>query len=76
MLLVGIPLVVIGLALAVVSGLAELIGIGDPTNTFGWKQVVGLVLGLALLVAGLVTAWKAVRRPTGTSPPREQPPPG
>jgi predicted MFS family arabinose efflux permease len=75
-LLIGVALAVLGLALAVVSGLAELIGLGDPTDRFGWKQILGLVVGLALLVAGLVTAWKALRRPTGTPPPPEQPPPG
>ena len=61
-LVLGLALIVIGLVLALISGLAELIGLGDPTDTFGWKQVVGLAVGAALLVAGIVM----VRRGVGT----------
>jgi len=51
---VGIGLVVLGVLIAVVSGLANVIGLGDPKGLFGWKQVVGLAVGVVLLVAGLV----------------------
>ncbi len=68
-LLTALALIVVGLVLAAVSGLAELIGLGDPTDTFGWKQIVGLAIGAALLVVGTVIAWKGRRVPKGPTPP-------
>jgi hypothetical protein len=52
----GLLLVVLGIALALVSGLASTLGIG--VGGFGWKQIVGVVVGaaLALMGAGLVLA--------------------
>jgi hypothetical protein len=69
--LLGLALSVIGLALALVSGLAEVIGLGDPTDptdSFGWKQIVGLALGVVLLIAGSALAWRARRSEKGNSP--------
>jgi hypothetical protein len=50
----GLLLVVLGIVLALVSGLASTLGIG--AGGFGWKQIVGVVVGaaLALMGAGLV----------------------
>ena len=48
---VGIGCVVVGVALALVCGLAETVGIGG--GTFGWKQIVGVVVGCAIALAGL-----------------------
>lgn len=57
-------LVVLGVALAVVSGFADVLGIGvdttsdvevtgEPTSSqFGWKQALGLAVGVVLIVAG------------------------
>ena len=67
-LLTALALIVVGLVLATVSALAELIGLGDPTNTFGWKQIVGLAVGLALLVVGIVIARKGTRAPKRSTP--------
>ena len=52
----GLVLVVLGIALALVSGLANTLDIG--VGGFGWKQIVGIVVGvaLALMGAGLVLA--------------------
>jgi hypothetical protein len=52
----GLLLVVLGIALALVSGLASTLDIG--MGGFGWKQIVGVVLGaaLALFGVGLVLA--------------------
>lgn len=72
MRLFGVLLIVLGIALAVVSGFAALgigadtsppdVGVEDqPTSqAFGWKQAVGLGVGVALIVAGAVMV---VRRP-------------
>jgi hypothetical protein len=63
-LLLGVALGVIGLALALISALAEPLGLGDPTATFGWKQIVGLALGGVFLITGVVVARRGARRET------------
>ena len=62
MLLVGIALAVVGLALIIVSGLADVIGIGANESEFGWRQIVGLVVGFAAIDVGAVLALMARRR--------------
>jgi hypothetical protein len=47
----GIAVTVVGVALALFSGFAETLGIGG--GTFGWKQVVGVVVGCIVTVVGL-----------------------
>jgi membrane associated rhomboid family serine protease len=48
----------VGVALALVSVLGDVIGIGSQEGTFGWKQIAGLVVGVVLIAAGI-----AMRRP-------------
>jgi len=62
-LLIGIALAVVGLALILVSGLADVIGIGANESEFGWRQIVGLVVGFAAIDVGAVLALMARRRP-------------
>lgn len=62
MLLVGIALAVCGLALIIVSGLADVIAIGANKSEFGWRQIVGLVVGFAAIDGGAVLALMARRR--------------
>ena len=47
----GIACIAIGVVLALISGLAETVGIGG--GTFGWKQVAGVVVGCVIAVIGL-----------------------
>jgi len=61
-LLLGIALVGLGLALALVSGLADVIGVGASEVEFGWKQIVGLIVGFAVVDVGGVLAWLGIRR--------------
>ncbi len=68
-LVIALALIAVGLGLGIVSGLAELIGLGDPTDTFGWKQIVGVAVGVALLLAGIVIAWKQRGASKGPTPP-------
>jgi hypothetical protein len=58
----GLLLIVLGIALGLVSALANTLDIG--MGGFGWKQIVGVVLGVALALfgAGLVLARRAPRR--------------
>jgi uncharacterized membrane protein YqjE len=66
----GLGLVLIGLVLMLVSGLADVIGLGDPTARFGWKQVLGLLVGVALVVAGAIIAWTTRRGRKGPTAPQ------
>lgn len=45
--------IVLGVVLALVSGLGDLVGIGATEGDFGWKQIVGLVVGVALVATGI-----------------------
>jgi hypothetical protein len=60
----GLVLVVLGIALALVSGLASTLGIG--AGGFGWKQIVGVIVGAALALTGAGLALASAR----TSPRR------
>jgi hypothetical protein len=52
--ILAIAFIVIGVILAAISALADQIGLGAPTSSFGWKQLLGLVLGIILVVAGII----------------------
>jgi len=68
----GPALIGIGLVLALLSGLADVIGVGAHPD-FGWKQIVGLSAGTALLGAGIATARLDARGSKGSSPPEREP---
>jgi hypothetical protein len=60
---VGIACIAVGVAVALFCGLAETVGIGG--GTFGWKQIVGVVVGCAIALAGLtVVLGSSSRSPT------------
>jgi hypothetical protein len=50
---VGSVLVLVGVLLVIISVLADSIGIGVPG--FGWKQLLGLVVGVVLAATGIVS---------------------
>jgi uncharacterized membrane protein len=50
----GWPLIVLGIVLALVSLFADRLGLGAEPG-FGWKQTVGVVVGVALAALG---AWR------------------
>ncbi len=51
----GIFLIVVGLAALLISALADPIGIGGQSG-FGWKQVVGVIVGGIVAIVGLTQA--------------------
>lgn len=54
--LLGMGLMVIGLIIAAVSLLADVMGIGAQPGMIGWKQILGAAIGLVIFIIG-VTAW-------------------
>jgi predicted MFS family arabinose efflux permease len=61
-LFLGVALTVLGLALALVSGLADLTGLGANQEEFGWKQIAGLIVGFAAIDVGVLFAWLGIRQ--------------
>jgi hypothetical protein len=53
----GLLIIVVGLAAALLGALANPLGIGH--SGFGWKQVVLLVAGIVVAVAGAVVVLRA-----------------
>jgi hypothetical protein len=55
--IVGWVVVAVGVAVAVVGGLADQIGLGgDGPDEFGGKQVAALIVGLVIAAVGLALA--------------------
>jgi len=52
--LLAIAFIVVGALLALVSAFADQIGLGAAHSNFGWKQLLGVVLGIIILVAGII----------------------
>jgi hypothetical protein len=58
---VGIILVVIGIVIALVSVLADSLGIGVQPATFGMRQWIGIIVGIVAIVVGVVLYMRAGR---------------
>ncbi len=59
-LLVGL-LVVIGAVVVVLSALADPLGLGSEGTGFGWKQIVGVVVGATVMAIGAIVFLSAQR---------------
>ena len=57
----GVILVIVGIALAALSLLADVIGIGGQPGIIGWKQVLGTVAGIVFAVVGALMLRSAGR---------------
>ena len=53
---VGIVLIVLGVLLAIVSLLADALGIGNGAG-LGWKQILGAVVGVLVVAGGAWWGW-------------------
>lgn len=51
----ALALLVVGLALTVGSVFADALNLGGGGEGLGWKQLIGVIVGLVLLLAGV--AW-------------------
>jgi hypothetical protein len=62
--LLGLVIVLMGAVLLVISVFADPIGIGvNEEYAFGWKQTLGTVVGVSLLVVGYLV-WRAAQAPS------------
>jgi hypothetical protein len=50
----GIAIFVIGLLVILISLLADVIGIGATGGVFGWKQILGVGIGVLVSLAGII----------------------
>ena len=66
----AIVLIVLGIALALVSGFADTVGVGDDRG-FHYRQGIGVGVGVVLALAGIVVA---LRNP-GAEPEQDAPAP-
>jgi predicted MFS family arabinose efflux permease len=57
----AIVLILLGIALAAVSGLADTVGLGDDRG-FHYRQAIGVGVGAVLVVAGVIVALRRSRR--------------
>ena len=66
----AIVLIVLGIALAFVSGFADTVGVGDDRG-FHYRQAIGVGVGAVLVIAGIVAQIKSSRsatKPGGAGP--------
>ena len=57
---IGFLLIILGVVVLVVSLAADVIGIGGMPG-FGWKQILGTVVGVIVALGGV---WLALNKPT------------
>jgi len=48
----GIALIVVGVLVILISLLADTLGVGSQPAIFGWKQILGAVVGAAIGIGG------------------------
>jgi hypothetical protein len=62
---------IVGVLIIVVSALAEPLGLGSEGGKFGWKQILGIVIGALVVAAGMI-----LRRVGPLAAPEPAPTPG
>jgi len=60
---IGPIAIAIGVAIVLLSALADPIGIGAEESAFGWKQVVGVIVGALVAIAGIAISMRARGEP-------------
>ena len=60
----GFAIAAIGIVVLAVAALADQFGIGE-SDKFGWKQIVGVVVGVAIVVFGIIIATLAEKPANG-----------
>ncbi len=60
--IIAIVLLVVGIAILLISALADIMGLGDAHHIFGYKQIAGAAVGAILAIVGAVLYWRAGRQ--------------
>jgi hypothetical protein len=50
---IGIIVIIVGILVATVSLLADILGVGGNLNTIGWKQLLGAGVGIIVVIIGV-----------------------
>jgi hypothetical protein len=50
---IGVIIIILGVLLAAVSLLADVLGLGGDPNAFGWKQLLGTGVGVLVVIIGV-----------------------
>lgn len=61
----GFVVAAVGVIVVVVAAFADPIGVGGAEDTFGWKQIVGVVIGAVVAVGGIVLAVRGEKPASG-----------
>jgi hypothetical protein len=56
---VGAVVFVVGVLILLVSALADVLGLGASAAVFGYRQIVGSLVGAVIVVAGAALYWRA-----------------
>lgn len=62
---IGPIAIAIGVIIVLVAALADPIGIGAEDSGFGWKQVVGVIVGALVAIAGIAISMRSQGEPPG-----------
>lgn len=61
MKVIAVILLVVGVALLLLSVLADVVGIGGVPTVFGYKQIAGSAVGAIIAIVGAVLYWRTSR---------------
>jgi len=56
--IITIVVLIAGIAILLLSALADIVGIGGAPNTLGYKQIAGIVVGAVVAIVGAVLYWR------------------
>ncbi|MGE3798214.1 MAG: hypothetical protein AB7G88_10245 [Thermomicrobiales bacterium] len=59
----SVAAIILGILLAVMSLLADEIGVSGGGEGLGWKQLIGAIVGLVIALAGVTFLWRSPSAP-------------
>jgi hypothetical protein len=62
---IAVAVFVVGLVLLVLALFADQLGFGASGSSFGWKQLIGTIVGAGLCVGGALGWWRVTRAEPG-----------